>query len=60
MNPKLELQKYLHNSVSENSGKLGVLLSFNVKEINSNVSDLSKQICMRIAATEPKSIDIFL
>ena len=26
--PKLKLQKYLHNSVSENSGKLGVLLSF--------------------------------
>ena len=56
--PKLSLQKYLHNSVSENSGKLGVLLSFNVKEINSNVSDLAKQICMHIAATEPKSIDI--
>ena len=56
--PKLKLQKYLHNSVSENSGKLGVLLSFNVKEINSNVNDLSKQICMHIAATEPKSIDI--
>ena len=56
--PKLKLQKYLHNSVSENSGKLGVLLSFNVKEINSNVSDLSKQICMHIAATEPKSVDI--
>jgi len=55
---KLKLQKYLHNSVSENSGKLGVLLSFDVKEINSNVSDLSKQICMHIAATEPKSVDI--
>ena len=56
--PKLSLQKYLHNSVSENSGKLGVLLSFSSKEINSNVNDLSKQICMHIAATEPKSIDI--
>ena len=32
--PNLKLQKYLHNSVSENSGKLGVLLSFSVKEIN--------------------------
>ena len=56
--PKLNLQKYLHNSVSENSGKLGVLLSFSSKEINSNVNDLSKQICMHIAATEPKSVDI--
>ena len=55
---QLSLQKYLHNSVSENSGKLGVLLSFSSKEINSNVDELSKQICMHIAATEPKSIDI--
>ena len=54
----LKLQKYLHNSVSENSGKLGVLLSFSVKEDNVKVSELSKQICMHIAATEPKSIDI--
>ena len=56
--PKLKLQKYLHNSVSENSGKLGVLLSFSVEEINDNVNDISKQICMHIAATEPKSLDI--
>ena len=54
----LKLQKYLHNSVSENSGKLGVLLSFSVKEDSVKVSELSKQICMHIAATEPKSIDI--
>ena len=56
--PKLKLQKYLHNSVSENSGKLGVLLSFSVREINNDVNDISKQLCMHIAATEPKSIDI--
>ena len=56
--PKLKLQKYLHNSVSENSGKLGVLLSFSAREINNDVNDISKQICMHIAATEPKSIDI--
>jgi len=56
--PKLRLQKYLHNSVSENSGKLGVLVSFSVREINNNVNEISKQICMHIAATEPKSIDI--
>jgi len=56
--PNLKLQKYLHNSVSENSGKLGVLLSFSVKEENVNVIELSKQICMHIAATEPISIDI--
>ncbi|MAI29518.1 MAG: elongation factor Ts [Rickettsiales bacterium] len=56
--PNIKLQKYLHNSVSENSGKLGVLLSFSVKENNTNVSELSKQICMHIAASEPKALDI--
>ncbi len=56
--PNLKLQKYLHNSVSDNSGKLGVLLSFSVRENNDEVTELSKQICMHIAATEPKSIDI--
>ena len=54
----LKLQKYLHNSVSESSGKLGVLLSFSVKENNSDVIELSKQICMHIAASEPKALDI--
>ena len=56
--PNLKLQKYLHNSVSENSGKLGVLLSFSVKDENAKVSEFSKQMCMHIAALEPKSVDI--
>ena len=52
------LQKYLHNSVSHNSGKLGVLLCFKADKINSEIEELSKNISMHIAASEPKSLDI--
>ena len=50
-------QKYLHNSINENSGKIGVLLSYECDESNEKVSDLSKNLCMQIAATTPKSVD---
>ena len=50
-------QKYLHNSINENSGKIGVLLSYECDENNEKVSDLSKNLCMQIAATNPKSVD---
>ena len=50
-------QKYLHNSINENSGKIGVLLSYECDESNEKVSDLSKNLCMQIAATNPISVD---
>ena len=52
------LEKYLHNSINLNSGKIGVLLSFKSNQKNEEVTDFSKNICMHIAATDPKSIDI--
>ena len=52
-----KVQKYLHNSVNENSGKIGVLLSYECEELNDKVSDFSKNLCMQIAATNPKSVD---
>ena len=52
------LQKYLHNSVNENSGKIGILISYSVDKNTQEVQDFSKNICMHIAATDPKSIDI--
>ena len=52
------LQKYLHNSVSNNSGKLGVLLCFKVDKLNPEIEELSKNISMHIAASDPKSLDI--
>ena len=50
-------QKYLHNSINENSGKIGVLLSYECDETNEKVSNFSKNLCMQIAATTPKSVD---
>ena len=52
------LEKYLHNSINLNSGKIGVLLSYKSNQINEDVTDFSKNICMHIAATDPKSINI--
>tara|TARA_B100000900_G_scaffold406142_1_gene416734 strand:- start:368 stop:1240 length:873 start_codon:yes stop_codon:yes gene_type:complete len=51
-------QKYLHNSVNSNSGKIGVLLSYESKENNDNVESFTKNLCMHIAATDPKSLTI--
>ena len=52
------LEKYLHNSINQNSGKIGVLLSFKSDHKAEKVNDFSKNICMHIAASDPKSIDI--
>ena len=52
-----KFQKYLHNSVNENSGKIGVLLSYECDDLNDKVSDFSKNLCMQMAATNPKSVD---
>ena len=50
-------QKYLHNAISENAGKIGVLLSFEVDNFTDKVDLFSKQVCMHIAATDPFSLD---
>ncbi len=54
----LFLQKYIHNSVSDNSGKLGVILCYKSSKNDPNIKEISKQISMHIAATDPKSLDI--
>ena len=56
-NKSEKYQKYLHNSINENSGKIGVLLCYECDESNEKVSEFSKNLCMQIAATNPKSID---
>ena len=52
------LEKYLHNSINLNSGKIGVLLSFKSNQKNEDVTVFSKNLCMHIAATDPKSMNI--
>ena len=51
-------QKYLHSAISENSGKIGVLLSFNAKQFNEKVDLFSKQLCMHIAASDPIAMEV--
>ena len=47
----------MHNAISENAGKIGVLLSYEVDDFNEQVDLFSKQLCMHIAA-DPISLDI--
>ena len=58
MNLDYFLQKYIHNSINSKSGKIGVLLVYSAKQNSEDVSQLSKNICMHIAATDPKSKNI--
>jgi elongation factor Ts len=41
--PGLFYQKYLHNAISSNSGKIGVLLSFSVEDNRKDVESFTKQ-----------------
>ena len=50
------VQKYLHNSINDNSGKIGVVIQYTACEKFSDEENISKNISMHIAATEPKSL----
>ena len=50
------VQKYLHNSINDNSGKIGVILQYTACNKFNDDENISKNICMHIAATEPKSV----
>ncbi len=52
------LFSYIHNSVSEGLGRMGVLLALESKADVKFLSTIGKQISMHIAATSPKSLDI--
>lgn len=56
--PNLYFQHYIHNSVNHNSGKMGVLLCLNVTDNLNQINEFSKNLCMHIAALDPKSINI--
>ena len=47
---------YIHNSLGDNLGKIGVLLNIN-SELEVDLSSIGKNVCMHIAATSPKSLD---
>jgi len=47
---------YVHNSLGENLGKIGVILTLETEK-DIDLKDVGKNICMHIAATNPKSLD---
>ncbi|MDC3171974.1 translation elongation factor Ts [Pelagibacteraceae bacterium] len=47
---------YVHNSLGENLGKIGVILTLET-ETDVDLKDVGKNICMHIAASSPKSLD---
>mgnify|MGYP001494500699 CR=1 FL=1 len=49
-------QKYIHNAVNDKSGKIGVLLEYSAKPNFKDEENITKNLCMHIAATDPKSI----
>ena len=51
-------QKYIHNGVNENSGKIGVLLSIKCDNNTEKLDLFTKNLAMHIAAMSPKSIDV--
>ena len=49
---------YVHSSLKENVGKLGVLLSLEVDDKNkAEFNDFGKKLTMQIAASSPLSVD---
>ena len=52
------LFSYIHNKITENLGKLGVIVAIESKAKENQLEDVGKQIAMHIAATSPKSLNI--
>ena len=52
------LISYVHNSVAEGLGRLGVLVALETGVQNNEIKEIGKQIAMHIAATSPKSLNI--
>ena len=50
------IYSYIHNSVTDGMGKIGVLVNFNNDSIE--IDNIGKNICMHIAASSPKSLTV--
>jgi len=48
---------YIHSSIENNVGKLGVILSLKTSQKKEELSDLGKQLAMHIAASAPLALD---
>ena len=58
LDENLFVQKYIHNGVNQDSGKIGVLLAIKYNEFNENIELFTKNLAMHIAAMTPKAIDV--
>ena len=56
--PEGVLFSYIHNKVTEDLGKLGVIVAIESKAEENQLENVGKQIAMHIAATSPKSLNI--
>ena len=52
------LVSYIHNKVTDDLGKLGVMVAIESQAKETQLLDTGKQIAMHIAATSPKSLNI--
>ncbi len=48
---------YIHTSIKQNVGKLGVILSIETSKKKNEILDLGKKLAMHVAASNPLSID---
>jgi elongation factor Ts len=55
LNVKGKIYSYVHNSIADGLGKIGVLISLDSNPVDEN---LGKQLAMHIAANQPKSLSI--
>ena len=49
---------YIHNSYRNNIGKIVSFLCYKTDDTNDEIKNLSKNLCMHVAAMKPESIDI--
>ena len=52
------LVSYIHNKITDDLGKLGVIVAIETQAKESLLLDVGKQIAMHIAATSPKAVNI--
>ena len=57
-NPNNKFSYYIHNSYRKNIGKIVSLVKYDTKTDDEKIKNLSKNLCMHIAAMKPESIDI--
>ena len=48
------IYSYIHNSVADGLGKIGVII--NIDNVDKDIDQIGKNLCMHIAALNPKSI----